>query len=171
MGTSSLSRLWFAKSILPSCGLSPKGRGRKVKPYLSPNSLTPAPFSGSRSLDDTTQYLKNKPEFQGLINSQSNFGKKTKIRFCLCRHSSVAATKSLQSCPTLCDPIDGSPPGPTGPWDSPGKNTGMGCHFLLQCMKVKSEIGGYSLWESTGLDKLTHRPNLACHLFINCVLF
>ena len=25
------------------------------------------------------------------------------------------------------------------PWDSPGKNTGMGCHFLLQCMKVKSE--------------------------------
>ena len=26
-----------------------------------------------------------------------------------------------------------------GPWDSPGKNTGVGCHFLLQCMKVKSE--------------------------------
>ena len=25
------------------------------------------------------------------------------------------------------------------PWDSPGKNTGMGCHFLLQCMKVKSQ--------------------------------
>ena len=31
---------------------------------------------------------------------------------------------------------------PTGlphPWDSPGKNTGVGCHFLLQCMKVKRE--------------------------------
>ena len=31
---------------------------------------------------------------------------------------------------------------PTGllhSWDSPGKNTGVGCHFLLQCMKVKSE--------------------------------
>ena len=27
----------------------------------------------------------------------------------------------------------------SGPWDSPGKNTGVGCHFLLQCMKVKSE--------------------------------
>ena len=26
------------------------------------------------------------------------------------------------------------------PWDSPGKNTGVGCHFLLQCMKVKSEV-------------------------------
>ena len=25
------------------------------------------------------------------------------------------------------------------PWDSAGKNTGVGCHFLLQCMKVKSE--------------------------------
>ena len=25
------------------------------------------------------------------------------------------------------------------PWDSPGQNTGVGCHFLLQCMKVKSE--------------------------------
>src|SRR5574342_3357 len=25
------------------------------------------------------------------------------------------------------------------PWDSPGKNTGVGCHFLLQCIRVKSE--------------------------------
>ena len=25
------------------------------------------------------------------------------------------------------------------PWDSPGKNTGVGCHFFLQCVKVKSE--------------------------------
>ena len=46
--------------------------------------------------------------------------------------------KSRQSCLTLCDPIDGSPPG-SHPWDSPGNNTGVGCHFLLQCMKVKSE--------------------------------
>ena len=49
----------------------------------------------------------------------------------------AAAAKLLQLCPTLCDPIDGSPPG--SPWDSPGKNTGVGCHYLLQCMKVKSE--------------------------------
>ena len=47
----------------------------------------------------------------------------------------TATAKSLQSRPTLCDAIDGSP----RPWDSPGKNTGVGCHFLLQCMKVKSE--------------------------------
>ena len=58
--------------------------------------------------------------------------------FLTCILLTAAAAKSLQSCPTLCDPIDGSPPG-SCPWDSPGKNTGVGCHFLLQCMKVKSE--------------------------------
>ena len=52
--------------------------------------------------------------------------------------AAAAAAKSLQSCLTLCDPVDGSPRLPC-PWDSPGKNTGVGCHFLLQCMKVKSE--------------------------------
>ena len=44
----------------------------------------------------------------------------------------AAAAKSLQSCPTLC-------PGLPRPWDSLGKNTGVGCHCLLQCMKVRSE--------------------------------
>ena len=53
--------------------------------------------------------------------------------------TAAAAAKSLQSCQTLCDPIDGSPQGSPHPSDSPGKNTGVGCHFLLQCMKVKSE--------------------------------
>ena len=47
--------------------------------------------------------------------------------------------KSLQSCLTLCDPIDSKPTRLPRPWDSPGKNTGVGCHFLLQCMKMKSE--------------------------------
>ena len=52
----------------------------------------------------------------------------------------TAAAKSLQSCPTLGNPIDGSPPGSTIPGIlPPGKNTGVGCHFLLQCMKVKSQ--------------------------------
>ena len=53
--------------------------------------------------------------------------------------STAAAAKSLQSCPTLCDPRDGSPTRLPRPWDSLGKNTGVGCHFLLQCIKVKSE--------------------------------
>ena len=49
----------------------------------------------------------------------------------------AAAAKSLQSCPTLCDPIYSTRL--HRPLDSPGKKTGVGCHFLLQCMKVKSE--------------------------------
>ena len=49
------------------------------------------------------------------------------------------AAKSLQLCPTLCDPINGSPPGSPVPGILQAKNTGVSCHFLLQCMKVKSE--------------------------------
>ena len=48
----------------------------------------------------------------------------------------AAAAKSLQSCLTLCNPIDGSLPG-SHPWDSPVKNTGVGCHFLLQCAYLR----------------------------------
>ena len=51
--------------------------------------------------------------------------------------AAAAAAKSLQSCPTLCDPIDWQPNRLHHPWDSPDKNTGVGCHFRLQCMKVK----------------------------------
>ena len=50
----------------------------------------------------------------------------------------AAAAKSLQSCLTL-QPHRRQPSRLRHPWDSPGKNTGVGCHFLLQCMKVKSE--------------------------------
>ena len=49
-----------------------------------------------------------------------------------------AAAKSLKSCPTL-RPHRRQPTRLPGPWDSPGKNTGVGCHFLLQCMQVKSQ--------------------------------
>jgi len=52
--------------------------------------------------------------------------------------AAAAAAKSLQSCLTL-RPHRWQPTRTPRPWDSPGKNTGMGCHFLLQGMKVKSE--------------------------------
>ena len=51
----------------------------------------------------------------------------------------AAAAKSHQSCLTLGNPIDTQPTRLPRPWDSPGKNTGVDCHFLLQSMKVKSE--------------------------------
>ena len=53
----------------------------------------------------------------------------------------AAAAKSLQSS-VVSDsarPHRRQPTRLPHPWDSPGKNTGVGCHFLLQCMKVKSE--------------------------------
>ena len=53
-------------------------------------------------------------------------------------NTAAAAAKSLQSCPTL-RPQRRQPTRLPHPWDSPGKNTGVGFHFLLQCMKVKSE--------------------------------
>ena len=54
-------------------------------------------------------------------------------------HFNSPPAKSLQSCLTLCDPIDDPQTRLSHPWDSSGKNTGVACHFLLQCMKVKRE--------------------------------
>ena len=57
--------------------------------------------------------------------------------FCFCSSISflffaaAAAAKSLQSCPTL-QPLRQQPTRLPHPWDSPGKNTGVGCHVILQ---------------------------------------
>ena len=53
--------------------------------------------------------------------------------------NAAAATKSLQSCLTLCDPIDSSPPGSAVPGILQARTLEWVCHYLLQCMKVKSE--------------------------------
>ena len=54
----------------------------------------------------------------------------------------AAVTAAANSASVVSDsvrPHRWQPTRPHRPWDSPGKNTGVGCHFLLQCMKVKSE--------------------------------
>ena len=53
--------------------------------------------------------------------------------------SVAAAAKLLQSCPTV-RPHERQPTRLRHPWDSPGKNTGVGCYFLLQCVKSESEV-------------------------------
>ena len=58
--------------------------------------------------------------------------------FSMCFNLAAAAAKSLQSCLTV-QPHRRQPTRLPGTWDSPGKSTGVGCHFLFQCMKVKSE--------------------------------
>ena len=56
----------------------------------------------------------------------------------LSQYFHLDAAKLLQSCPTLCDPIDGNPPGSPVPGILQ-QEFWSGLHFLLQCMKVKSE--------------------------------
>ena len=55
-----------------------------------------------------------------------------------CVAAAAAAAKSLQSCQTLRSQR-WQPTRLPHPWDSPDKNTGVGCRLLLQCMKVKRE--------------------------------
>ena len=71
-----------------------------------------------------------------------------------------------QSCPTLGDPIDGSNTRLLCPWDSPGKNTGVGCHFLLQCMKVKSESEVVQLCP-TLRDPIDCSQGVDCHCLLH----
>ena len=46
-------------------------------------------------------------------------------------HNQGLVVLVTQLCPTLCNPIDSTPPD-SCPWNSPGKNTGLDCHSLLQ---------------------------------------
>ena len=83
---------------------------------------------------------KNSIQISRLLSSKTKTKAQVFLFAVYCSLILYAATaKSLQSCPTLCDPIDGSPARLPHPLDSPGKNTGVCCHFLLQFMKVKSE--------------------------------
>ena len=68
------------------------------------------------------------------------------------------------------------------PWDSPGKNTGVGCHCLLQCMKVKSESEVASVvsnsvrphrWQPTRIPRPWDPPGkntgVGCHFLLQCM--
>ena len=49
------------------------------------------------------------------------------------------------------------------PWDSPGKNTGVGCHYLLQCMKVKSESEVAQSWLTLSSSMDCSLPGSSVH--------
>ena len=70
-----------------------------------------------------------------LLTSKFVLFEATKFLFCFCnllQQQGCAVRLVAQSCLTLCDPIDCSLPGSSVHGDSPGKNTGVGCHALLQ---------------------------------------
>ena len=56
--------------------------------------------------------------------------------FCVC----------AQSCLTPCNPVNCTPPGSLSPWDFPGKNTGVGCHFLSQGIILTQRLNPLFLW-------------------------
>ena len=79
---------------------------------------------------------------------------------------------AAQLCLTLCNPMDYSPPGLLCPWDFPGKNTGVGCHFLLwgsSRPKDWTSVSCVSCTDRHILLPLTHLENSAWSLVnISC---
>ena len=90
--------------------------------------LTVLPATGAKSptLKQALDYISSCSPWHPTINSASVLV------------TAAPAAKSLQSYPTV-QPHKWQATRLLCLWDSPGKNTGAGCHFLLQCMKVKSE--------------------------------
>ena len=93
--------------------------------------------------DDTTLIAESKEELKSLLMRVKEESEKAdlelNIQKCKIMVSGpitsqlmLCCAKSLQSFPTLCDPIDCSPPGSSVHGDSPGKNTAVGCLALLQ---------------------------------------
>ena len=136
-----------------------KRDGNTRPPYLSPEKLHLGQEAKVRTLHGTTDWFQiGKRVYQGCILSTCLFhfyaeyimrnarldeaqagikiaGRNiNNLRYA----DAAAAAKSLQSCLTLCDPIDGSLPGSAIPGILQVR-TRVDCHFLLQCMKVKSE--------------------------------
>ena len=68
----------------------------------------------------------------GSFTHSAYAGKRTDFDCLNCNAPKFQVYVYVQPCPTLCDPMDCSPPGSSVHRDSPGKNTGVGCHALLQ---------------------------------------
>ncbi|XP_060259015.1 muscular LMNA-interacting protein isoform X10 [Ovis aries] len=116
-----------------------------LRPQTRPHAdcLTPGPFSHLSSFS-----LSDEQENSHTLFSHNAYNKLSHPMMAIPEHETLdskeihtaaaAAAKLLPSCLTL-RPHRRQPTRLPCPWDSPGKNTGVGCHFPLQCMKVKSE--------------------------------
>ena len=103
------------------------------------------------------------------------------VCMCVCIHTYMHA-KSLQLCLALFNPMDCSPPKLLCPWDSPGKNTDVGCHAFLQGIfptqglnlrlltspaLVVRFFSTSAAWEATHTHTHTHNI-LFCQLVLSC---
>ena len=85
--------------------------------------------------------------FQGLVQDRV-----------ACMHA-----KPLQLCLAACNPVDCGPPGSLCPWNFPGKNTGVGCHALLQGFFLTQGSNGFfttsTTWEIHSVAYLHGDPS------------
>ena len=90
-------------------------------------------FFGDFILPNGFKYYLYTDDFQIYVfNTDISLSIQSHISNCCCCYVTSVVSDSVQ-------PQRRQPTRLPCPWDSPGKNTGVGCHFLLQCMKVKSE--------------------------------
>ena len=71
-----------------------------------------------------------------------------------------------QSCLTLCDPLDGSPTRFLHPWDFSGKNTGVGCHLLLQGIFPTQGLNPGLLHCRQTPYPLSYQEHIEVHIYI-----
>ena len=88
------------------------------------------------------------------------------VQLCCCCYVASVVSDSVQ-------PHRRQPTRLPHPWDSPGKNTGVGCHFLLQCVKVKSESEVAQWLHGLQPTRLLHpwdfpgkRTRVGCHCLL-----
>ena len=96
------------------------------------------------------------------------------------KYSAAAAAKSLQSCPALCDPTDGSPPSSSFPGILQARTLELGCQFLLQCTHAcwVASVASYSVrprgQQPTRLlcpqDSLGKNTGVGCHFLLQNIL-
>ena len=127
------------------------------------HSFLPTPSSGSQVVSGPSelsggQFYPGDPPFLGYISPAilpfRNWASHALI-------SLWSEVKVTQLCLTLCDPMDCSPPGSLeSPWDSPGKNTGVGGHSLLQGIFPIQTANPGLLHCRRILDRLSHQGSL-----------
>ena len=112
----SLKKVSFLYDNGPVCKSTHNWYSRKINLELIPGSFLRRTYAWSCQCE--------LPSWEAVVLTPSTPSWRLPLVECTC-------AKSLHLCPVLWDPMDCSLPG-FCPWDSPGMNTGVGCHALLQ---------------------------------------
>ena len=152
---------------LPCLGSrGPPGHCCRARLWAPRAAAKPAEPLASRGLLSSTPLLSHLPSFSFWTEWFRKEGYASLLWVCVC---SVA-----QSCPTLCNPMDYSPSRLLCPWDFPGKNIGVSCHFLLQGIFSTQELNPCLLhWQVDSLPS-SHLGSLLLlyfSLFLVCLFW